>query len=94
MQNSAYFPKNPWFSRNPGREALIPAYSLLIPGIFQSGFRENLGLLGKLPEFCNPSGGDMYQVAKPHAARQTQGCEETEQHAGCCMVKGGGTKWS
>lgn len=31
----------------------FPAYYFLIPGIFQPGLLENLGLVGKLPEFCN-----------------------------------------
>lgn len=34
LQNSGNFPRIPWFSRNP-------AYSILIPGIFQMGFLEN-----------------------------------------------------
>lgn len=46
LQNSGNFPRIPWFSRNP-------AYSILIPGIFQMGFLENLGILGRLPEFYN-----------------------------------------
>lgn len=34
---------------------VFPAYSLLTPGISRKGFLENLGILGKLMEFCNPN---------------------------------------
>lgn len=33
----------------------FPAYSLLIPGIFQQGFLENQGILGKLRTCYNPT---------------------------------------
>ena len=48
-QNSDNFPQILRFSRNPDRRILD---FLLIPGIFQAGFLENLGFFGKLLEFC------------------------------------------
>lgn len=45
LQNSGNFPQIPRFSRNPGE--MFPSSrisSLLIPGILQLGFMENLGI--------------------------------------------------
>lgn len=53
LENPWNFPKIHRFSRNPTvwRILRFPAYSLLIPGIFQAQFMENLDILEKLQEF-------------------------------------------
>uniref|UniRef100_A0A8C8J4N2 Neuron navigator 1 n=1 Tax=Oncorhynchus tshawytscha TaxID=74940 RepID=A0A8C8J4N2_ONCTS len=44
-----------WVSTGVFPEILVRGFSdFLLPGIFQPGFLENLGIWEKLPEFCNP----------------------------------------
>jgi hypothetical protein len=50
---SVISPKFPGFPEILVGFPVFLVYSTLILGIFQLGFLENLGIWGKLPEFCN-----------------------------------------